>query len=646
MSDITVGQNQEIELRLRLQEERIRNEKRNIEAKPAINSKDLNKEYFNSTNFGPNVSRNQEQIAFNTGSLSRKNLSVENRDSAWKQFGAINTQNISADSDSANLGRDNLKAKDHMLEAQLDNQNNSFTKFSHQGKDYIAFRSSNAVYGNYFGFKELNDKNWQNLKDAPVDPEKLKQNINKVHEEKEKLIDRVGGFENYKTVQNLEGEFKDLQDKYYDGNTKPKPELDSNQRKALSEINKLSVDIEKMKSGDRNNTISEIQIKYESIKKDHPELAAELLNNRINKANFSTEELSSLKNQIAKIDFNKTNEANKTLSELEKDINNRINEKLKEGQKLNEAEQTEYTKHYQQVQNLMKQISVENDSEFQKLEKYFNSEKFDSDPNKSNQGKYSLEQLKAFKNHLEEKLYLTKIEALNNTLVPEKTFKNQEELSAYLKAMSNGERILAKSLNKGNQGYYTKDSLGNIYRDEGNLLANKIEPNNQFPFPTKGNDSFVIQKDNDGFKAYLAEAKLANYPALLTRDQETNIKKVFALAENQSNYQEILASKIDKANIDAYKITKNSQDSYFMLNPEKNSFWEIKLPKNTEGFLTASKYDLTLVTSQYQATNNGMNFNFDLNGNLIGLGALQSRTQGLNYSNEELQNARKKAFSL
>ena len=642
MSDLTVGHNQEFELRLRLQEERARSEQRHTQENPAINSKDINKGYFNPLNFGPNIPKSAEQIAFNTRVDSKKNLITENRDSAWNQLGAINTQNTSADSDSIKLGRDNLKAQDHMLEAQLDNQNNSFAKFSHAGKDYIAFRSNNVAYGNYFGFKELNGKNWQELKKAPIDPEKLKQNIDKVHEQKQELINRVGGFENYKIVQKLEGEFKDFQN----------PTLNSNHREAFERIKGISNDLEKIKSGKTTTTISELQANYEAIKKDHPQLVAELLNNRIDKVNLSTEEISSIKNQISRINFNNKDEAHKTLLDLEKDINSKVNDKLNTGQHLNQAEQAEYTKHYNEVQNLMTKLAHSTDgksSEFQKLEKYFNSENFDTDTNKSNQGKYSLEQLKAFRNHLEVNNWFTRAEALDKKTrveTQEKVFQNKEELTEYLKAMPNGERILAKSSMNGNQGYYTKDSQGNIYRDEGNLLANKIEPNNQFPFPVKSNDSFVIQKDNENFKAYKVEVKLANYPVLLTNDESTNLKKVFALSENQSKYQEILTSNLDKANIDVYKIIKNSQENYFMLNPEKNSFWEVKLPKSTEGFLTASKYDLTMMTTKYHASSNGMNFNFDLNGNLIGIDAMQSRSEGLFYTNEEIQAARKKAFEI
>ncbi len=588
MTDIIIGQNLDLELRLREEQKQKQNKFKQdqLEEKLVNDSPNCANGICAVPKFGPNISntfKEQNQLSSNL-QTNPTNIRAATKDSAWNDAGAINTQNLSADSDSVKLGRDDFKAKEHMLDGQLDNKENSLVKFSHNGKDYLAFRSNNEAYGNYYGFKEMNAKGWQSIKNSPISAEALKGNVDKAHEAKQALIDKFGSYENYKTAQKLQGEFKDLHDMHYDNTGNLKPSLQPNHQEALTKVEKINADIEKIKQGDSNIKISDLEIQYNSIKKDHPELVIDLINNRLNKANDSLgkDELSSIKNKmetdLKSIDPKDKDEINKILTNIEQTIDSKINEKLNSGQELNEAQRTEYKNNHQEVKNLIDKLSSSkyaSDQEFQKLQKYFNRENFTEDPNKLKHGKYSLDQLKAFRNHLEKNDWFNKANALDKNRpiqISGKTFQTEKELSAYFKILS---------------------------RTTGNAI-------------------------------------------LLTEDTESNNKKVFAFQNNQ--YQEIESQLHEKAKVEAYKINRNSQDLYLMLNPEKNGFWELKLPKYSEGLLTASRYDLLTANISHKADINEMSFNFDLNGNLIGLQATQGRTQGLSYTDEELKAARKNAF--
>ncbi len=543
----------------------------------------------------------------------------------------INTSNTTADK-SQDIGRDSLEAKAHMLDGQLDNKENTFINFtSKDGSKYQAFRSKNTT-GTYYGFRKSEEANqaWQDLKAAPVE---LQKTLDQAHSYKLESIKQMGGDVNYKLNQKALGEIQDLNDLYRYASGQINPHLDTSRKEALLKI-------EALKSNPSG---------FDQIKQDHPELVSDLVLNRLEKASkiIGEDKLANakqnLENELTKLGAKvtehgysfsevKNKEAlSESLNKANTAIDTKINEIRNAAQRLNDTEQAEYTKLQGDTEKLMKKLAADaKNPELSKLQERY---KELSGPLDQNQGKYSLTQLRAFKTQLDQKL------------PNERTFRTREEINAWLKDMPNGTRTLVRDPNGGKYNYYTKDIQGNVYQDSGHMLAEKLDPSNKY-IPFQSDSRFIIQKqENNDYQAYKVDIRYLNSRIIPYYDEQTKSTKVFAVNEDSGNkkYQELQAIRIDRANIDAYKIKDGLEDKYYMFAANKKSLWELKLPIGEYGFMSVSQSNYRPDGAK-TATVDGLNFNFDQNGNLIGLAAPPTRAKGLAYEPDQISEARKNIF--
>ncbi len=561
-----------------------------------------------------------------------KNLSTQE----WSGIGAeiINTQNITADR-GQNTGRDNLEARTYMLDAQLDNKENTFVNFTAKdGTKYEAFRSKNAT-GVYYGIRASGEKDWQDLKISPH--KDLQKTLDQAHTSKLKDIDRLGDYEHYKLDQKKQGEINDFNELYRDDNGQVKPGLDASRREALTKI----------------ESSKEILKDIDSIKRDHPELISDLVMIRFDKVSGIigeeklTTEKQNLEAELTKLgakatehgyDLSGVKDKDTLLTKLDQAnlaIDTKIDATRNMAQRLSDKEEAEYKRIKGETGKIMKGLETKHSTnpEFSKLQERY---KELSGPLDQDQGQYALTQLRALRAQLEQKL------------PDEKTFRTREEINAWLKDMPNTTRTLVRDPNGGKYNYYTKDADGNIYQDSGHMLAEKLDPNNKY-LPLQSDSKFIIQQQEKGdYKAYRIDSRSASSRIIPYYDEASQATKVFAVNEDSGNkkYEEIQAIRIDRANIDAYKIKDGSEDKYYIVPKDavsKNSLWELKLPNGEHGLISASQSNYKPDGAK-TATIDGLDFHFDQNGNLISIVAPQRRSEGLSYELNQLNEAKKKIF--
>ncbi len=578
-------------------------------------------------------------------SSSPNEKTVSNND--WTSAGAINTQNLTADKASQGLGRDELEAnKSHiLLDTQLDNKNNTFINFTKDGKEYLAFRSNDELRGNYYGFKEKGETNWRHLKDAPIDGEKLKQHLEKVHDEKQKTIDKVGGYENYKSLQTIQGEIADLNE--LNGDSK---------KESHAELAALTSEIKALKQEGYNNNLNsdKIQEKYLAIKTKHPELATDLVMNRFTKAAtlVGEEKLqasfnkldTSLKELGAKQDIDgydlsavKDSDKAKVLTiteEAQQEISKEIDAMRDAGQKLTTKEQADKDRINKELSAALKTLEASqgNNPEFQKLKQYH--ETLSNDTNKE---KYSLNQLRSLQGYLNSKNWNPE-----TTKIQEIKVSSAQEFRKALNDLAPGTRI--KISDNITTSYFTKDSQGNIYKDDGNKIAQEVRLTAQGVRETSSNYKYQIKEQDS--KLQFERLNPTGIQDLYVIDQEgkerTVIGKVFN-DKGEASYQNIPAKKLEQTNIDTYTLVDAEGKKHyysFMANSEKNKAWEVKLANDKY-----SKIQAGLTEDTYNARKsyeqNGLKFFFEANGSFIGLMAAPSREKKLDFDAEEFKNAQR-----
>ncbi len=430
-----------------------------------------------------------------------------------------------------------------------------------------------------------------------------------------------------------------------------KTNLDTSRQEALAKIGKLGTNYRDL----------------ETIKHDHPEISSDLIMNRFNKVagiigeNKLANAKQNLETELSKLGA-KTTEHGYSFSEVKDKealstsldkantaIDTKINEIRNAAQRLNTSEQAEHSKIQEELKHVIDKLETQhaNDPEFQKIQKRYTEL---AGPLNQDRGKYSLTQLKAFQAYIDSEGWSDKMKASvnDNSEETNKTitavFNNNEadKLKATLKNMPEGTRLEARRTDGSLINYYTKLD-GDIYKDSGTLLAEKLDANNNY-LPLQSDSRFMIQEKENVYQAYKVDVRHANSRIIPYYDKQGD-NKVFAANEDDGNkeYIELQPMRMDSANVEAYKIKDGLEDKYYMFVANKNSLWELKLPTDEYGLISA-------VQSSYRPDGartvdmDGLNFNFDQAGNLIGLAAPLSRTQGLSYELDQLLEAKKKAF--
>lgn len=565
---------------------------------------------------------------FGQNSPSPQVITANQADSknTWSQVGAkiINTQNFSADK-GQDMGRDNLELKTHALDGQLDNKENTFISFTdNNGIKHEAFRSKNTL-GVYYGVRQSGDINWQTLKS-----EELQKNLDQIHEQKLRDIDSTGGYENYQALQKDSAEINDLKDLYHNA------KLDSSRREAFKQI----------QSG------KDLKL----IKEEHPEISADLLMDRFTKiASVSDDDQikvikANFENELTKLgakatdhgyDFSQVNDKETlkiNIGYASAMLDMKIDDLRNSAQRLDSKEQAEYDQISAETKHIMQALAANNPE----LEKLHSRYKELAQPLDPNQGKYSLNQLRAFR---------AQVEQSSSSKIIEKTFNNDAELFKYLKTMPNDTRLAARNGSGSVHAYITKDAQGNVYKDDGSLFAVKLDPNNKY-VPSRSSDKFIIQEnDNGNYAAYKVNFRYSNSGSeiMTNYNEATNARKVFTAIEENGNkkYLEIQARKIDQANIDAYKIKDGSEDKYYIFPAgidNKATLWELKVPNGQYGLISASQSSFK-PDGYKSAEIDGIIFHFDQNGYPIGIAAKQDRNEGLYYNLEQLRIAKHRAFN-
>lgn len=557
-------------------------------------------------------------------------------ENSWSGLGAkvINTQNLSADK-GQDIGRDNLELKTHALDGQLDNKENTFISFTDKsGLKHEAFRSKN-VLGVYYGFRKSGDKDWQGLKTAPIDSVELEKALEKAHQQKLKNIENSGSYENYQRQQKALAEINDLNELYPSEQTRNS--LDSSRRIALEEI----------KSGSKD---------FDLIKQDHPEIAADLLMNRFEKLSqiMDPSQLKDIKtnfeNELTKFgaknseygyDFSDVKDKDSLSSIFNKAnqaIDTTINDLRNAAQRLNAKEQAEYDQVMVDAEAAIKALLVKQPAspELQKLQDYYKELSRPLDPK---QGKYSLNQLKAFKTHLSNLDLANKVPEWNTST---KVFaiNENDKLIAALKNMPENSRLHVKRPDANTFNFYTKID-GDIYRDGGNKIAIKINPTNLTDISSK--NKYIIEQEEEKFKSLKIEEKAYGlFMAESLDDKKTKAFEEVMDSQGTPSYKEVRLQKL--AGIDAYSVNYNDrQYHYSFVNSDKSSPWRIEFAEN-QGAKTIAGLTDDSNNSRMSAEFNGLRFYFSLNGKLIGLATNQDRQSQLSYSQEELNEALRLVF--